>query len=350
MLRRRLQLVTLSLIVSLCLGVGTASAAEFMFRDIDNHWAKTTIEWGVEKGIVKGYANGMFMPNQNVTEAEFIRMLVVGITGKDLEDNFLTDRWSDKYYNFLHFKNYPVVGFADLKLRDKPITRLQVAEMITSADGVHYTSDQAIQYVLGKMYALGRVKGENTIQSFMGSATITRAEVLQIIKNLTDHGMSQLYDRPEEPSSQARLPKLPTAWDIYRDEMHMVIRKKVYPNYSGYRLYDDGISKIIMTNTLQQGQTDNAVSVQFEQQIQSFSAVSISNSTDSTQRKMMLEVLNLFGFKADAAFLNTVDEAEKQKKVLEVEVSGKTLIIDPQISSPAGHVTVTYKWWDDARS
>ena len=24
------------------------------------------------------------MPNQNVTEAEFIRMLVVGITGKDL--------------------------------------------------------------------------------------------------------------------------------------------------------------------------------------------------------------------------------------------------------------------------
>ncbi|MGO4788838.1 hypothetical protein AB4124_15560 [Paenibacillus sp. 2KB_20] len=48
------------------------------------------------------------MPNQNVTEAEFIRMLVVGITGKDLQENYLTELWSDKYYHFLHFKNYPV--------------------------------------------------------------------------------------------------------------------------------------------------------------------------------------------------------------------------------------------------
>ena len=53
------------------------------------------------------------MPNQNVTEAEFIRMLVVGITGKDLQENYLTELWSDKYYHFLHFKNYPVHGFAD---------------------------------------------------------------------------------------------------------------------------------------------------------------------------------------------------------------------------------------------
>ncbi|MDZ7543586.1 S-layer homology domain-containing protein, partial [Clostridium perfringens] len=141
-------------------------------------------------GIVKGNENGTFKPNQNVTEAEFIRMLVVGLTGKDLEDSYLTDRWSDKYYNFLYFKNYPVDGYADLQLRNKYITREHVAEIVSSADGVNFEGDQAIQYVLGKKYALGRIPGENTIKGYMGHETITRAEVLQLIKNLTDHGMA----------------------------------------------------------------------------------------------------------------------------------------------------------------
>jgi len=330
-------------------GAGRASA-EIVFRDIDNHWAKTTIEWGVSKGIVNGYANGTFMPNQNVTEAEFIRMLVVGITGKDLEESYLSQRWSDKYYNHLHFKNYPLEGYADLPLRNTFITRSQVAELVASADGVNYSGDQAIQYVMGKKYASGRIEGEYSINSYMGHETITRAEVLQLIRNLVDHGMSNLYERPLTPSSEARLPKLPTAWDLYRDEMHMVIRQKIFAKVEGYRIYDDGNSKIVMTKTKQEGQTDNAVSVQFEQQIQSFSAVSISDIHDTTQRSMLVEILNLYGFKADDAFLKKVDEVKKNKKEAQLLLSGKMLVIDPMITSPDGHVTIYYKWWDAPRS
>lgn len=135
----------------------------------------------------------------------------------------LTEWWSDKCYNFLHFKNYPVRGFADQKVRSAYITRSHVAELVSSADGVNYSGEQAIQYVLGKKYALGRIKGENTIPGYMGHETITRAEVLQLIKNLTNHGMSNLYDRPAESSPEAKLPKLPTAWDLYRDNMYMVV-------------------------------------------------------------------------------------------------------------------------------
>ncbi|MGZ9587286.1 S-layer homology domain-containing protein [Paenibacillus marinisediminis] len=349
MFKLRALCVPLLLAISLTVGVGSASA-EQMFRDIDNHWAKTTIEWGVSKGIVKGYENGTFKPNQNVTEAEFIRMLVVGITGKDLEDTYLTDRWSDKYYNFLYFKNYPVDGYADLQLRNKYVTRKHVAEIVSSADGVNFEGDQAIQYVLGKKYALGRIPGENTIKGYMGNETITRAEVLQLIKNLTDHGMSNLYDRPLEPTSEARLPRLPTDWDLYRDEMYLVIRQKIFSKYEGYRIYDDGSSKIVMSKTKQQGQAEDAVAVEFEQQIQSFSGVSVSDITDSTQRKMLADVLNLYGFKADDAFMKKVDEVEKNKKEATLLVSGKTLVIDPQITSPAGNVTIYYKWWDEARS
>lgn len=326
---------------------GNASAASSVsFNDIQNHWAKTTIEWGVEKGIVKGYANGMFMPNQNVTEAEFIRMLVVGITGKDLEDNFITDNWSDKYYDFLHFKNYPVDGYDNPKNRNSYVNRAHVAELVSSSDGVNFSGDQAIQYVLGKKYANGRIKGENTIQGFMGGATITRAEVLQLIRNLVDHGMQEMYDRPLEVTSEARLPKLPTAWDTYRDEMYLAIRKKVFPNYTGYRMYDDGVNKIILTKTLQQNQTDTSVAVQFEQQLKGFSGVSLSNCTDIVQRNMMLDILNLYGFKVDNTFFKKIEEAEKNKKEVTVTVGGKTLVIDPQITSPTSYATVYYKWWN----
>ncbi|SMF89920.1 S-layer homology domain-containing protein [Paenibacillus uliginis N3/975] len=349
MLKLRL-FAPLLLVMSLFLGSSQVFAG-VTFRDTDNHWAKATIEWGVEKGIVNGYANGTFMPNQNVTEAEFIRMLVVGIAGKDLEETYLTEFWSDKYYNFLHFKNYPVRGFADKKIRSTYITRAQVAELVSSADGVNYSGDQAIQYVLGKKYALGRIKGENTIRGYMGHETITRAEVLQLIKNLTNHGMSNLYDRPTESSPTASLPKLPTEWDVYRDNMYIVIRQNVFTKYSGYRIYDDGDSRVVMTRTKQQGQVDNAVTVQFEPQILSFSSISLSDSNDSTQRNMLSDVLDLYGFKIDKSYLLTkIDSAVKNKKEIQLKVSGKTIVIDPLISSPEGQIKVYYKWWDVARA
>lgn len=338
--------VSLLLAVSLMLGSGSAYAG-VIFRDIDNHWAKATIEWGVDKGIVNGYANGTFMPNQNVTEAEFIRMLVVGITGRDLEESYLSEYWSDKYYNFLHFKNYPVRGFADKQVRRTFITRTQVAELVSSADGVHYSGDQAIQYVLGKKYALGRIKGENTIRGYMGHETITRAEVLQLIRNLTNHGMSILHDRPVEVSPAASLPKLPTKWDLYRDDMYLIIRQKVFSKYIGYRIYDDGDSRVIMTSTRQQGQTDHAVTVQFEPQILSFSGVALSDSSDSTQRSMLTDVLHLYGFPIDKSYLLAkLDSAVKNKKEIQLKVSGKTIVIDPLRSAPAGQILVYYKWWD----
>ena len=66
--------------------------------------------------------------------------------------------------------------------------------------------------------------------------------------------------------------------------MYLVIRQKVFSNYSGYRIYDDGSNKIVMTSTKQTGETDYAVSVQFEPQIMQFSGIALSNAADKTRR------------------------------------------------------------------
>ncbi|GBF77427.1 S-layer protein [Paenibacillus sp. 598K] len=47
------------------------------FLDVsEGHWAKSAIDRAVALGIVKGYADGTFKPQQPVTRAEFVTMLV----------------------------------------------------------------------------------------------------------------------------------------------------------------------------------------------------------------------------------------------------------------------------------
>lgn len=38
--------------------------------DVSGHWAKASIEWATEHGLVKGYPDGLFKPNNPLTRAE----------------------------------------------------------------------------------------------------------------------------------------------------------------------------------------------------------------------------------------------------------------------------------------
>ncbi|MEY9979370.1 S-layer homology domain-containing protein [Lysinibacillus sp. RC79] len=55
------------------------------FTDIENHWAKEFMLKAAEEGIMKGYADGTFRPEQNVTRSQAATMLVrnLGLTTKE---------------------------------------------------------------------------------------------------------------------------------------------------------------------------------------------------------------------------------------------------------------------------
>ncbi len=44
---------------------------EQTFSDVANYWATSAIKWGVDTGMVYGYTDGTFKPDQQLTEAEF---------------------------------------------------------------------------------------------------------------------------------------------------------------------------------------------------------------------------------------------------------------------------------------
>lgn len=177
------------------------------FKDVGNHWAKSTIEWGASQHIVSGYPDGSFKPNASISEAEFLTMLINSIEGAQKK----TDQyWASGYYSLAKKMNYPTAGATKPEARDWSITRQKVAEIVSGADGVNYTGDNAVKYLLAKGLAYGKNPKEINVASYAPGDTLSRAEAVQFIKNAKEKGLKELKERPLEPSDPALIPPLPS--------------------------------------------------------------------------------------------------------------------------------------------
>ncbi|MEK5333620.1 S-layer homology domain-containing protein [Lysinibacillus sp. FSL W8-0992] len=54
----------------------TAPPTKVSFKDIQSHWAKTDIEAAVDKGLLKGYEDNTFRPDNNLTRVQAVSILV----------------------------------------------------------------------------------------------------------------------------------------------------------------------------------------------------------------------------------------------------------------------------------
>lgn len=61
------------------------------FTDVKGHWAADYIQQAVELGLVKGYANGTFKPNQSLTRAQAVSILVRALDLETDKKNPFTD-------------------------------------------------------------------------------------------------------------------------------------------------------------------------------------------------------------------------------------------------------------------
>lgn len=208
--------IIITLVSTLVLGSSSAFAEQSSgsFSDVPtSHWAAAAIEWGVQNKIVSGYGNGTFKPNSNVTEAEFLSMLINTFdkpekpaaaemkSWKDFEA-----QWAIPVYNRANDLKYTRIAMRSTP--DTKINRLYVAELLTSAQGLNFEGDLAIKYVLGKGIVSGK-GGEPSIDGYDAISNLTRAEAIQIIKNLKDKGVTQLKERPDDPSPMSVLENLP---------------------------------------------------------------------------------------------------------------------------------------------
>lgn len=70
-----------------------------IFSDLDAvKWAEEAILYLYEKGIVSGKPDGSFMPNSNITRAEFVKMAVEAFGLTEKAENIFTDVNHDSWY------------------------------------------------------------------------------------------------------------------------------------------------------------------------------------------------------------------------------------------------------------
>ncbi|MBD2868701.1 S-layer homology domain-containing protein [Paenibacillus arenilitoris] len=109
------------------------------FSDIAGHWAKASIERVVKEGVVKGYEDGTFRPDITITRAEFIVMLmnVLKPQGAGAPPSFADEakigEWAKQAV--AHAASAGIVkGYPDGTFRpDAEITRAEMAAMIAAA-------------------------------------------------------------------------------------------------------------------------------------------------------------------------------------------------------------------------
>ncbi|MDH6350897.1 serine protease [Brevibacillus sp. 1238] len=171
------------------------------YRDISNHWARAQIAKLSDKGIIKGFDDATFKPDQAVTRAQFATMLVSTMrvtgskvasmyTGKDVFSDLPKKHWA---YNTLGvaYQLGVLKGYPNSQLKpDQAVTRAEMASMIARAKGVavnsrsvssyrdvpvNYWASPAIEALTQKKWLNGYGK------TFKPQGTATRAEVVVLI-------------------------------------------------------------------------------------------------------------------------------------------------------------------------
>lgn len=121
---------------------GTSSATKF--SDASDDWFSKAINYVVAKGLISGYPDGKFKPNDSITRAEFAQMISGYVNNekksaadfKDVKDHWAKDA-IDKLYGNKNVNGYPDGSF-------KPNAKITRAEAVTILNSVFNRNTTAI--------------------------------------------------------------------------------------------------------------------------------------------------------------------------------------------------------------
>ncbi len=185
-------------------GTGNGEAPAKSFSDTKGHWAEAAIVRAEALGIVKGYSDGSFHPENPVTRGEFAVMLSRALKldteaeeASSFRDSGQIPDWASSHASAIQ-KQQLIQGYADGSFRPSgSISRAELAVIIaraakldTSAESSSAFADNssipkwAVKEVAAAVKA-GLLEGKAD-NAFDPQASATRAEVITLIVKLLD--------------------------------------------------------------------------------------------------------------------------------------------------------------------
>lgn len=169
-----------------------------VFKDVDGHWASNDIYYFTNKGYINGYSDNTFRPNNQITRAEFVKIVNNVYGFSEVGEIKFTDVSQDAWYAkdvAIAVKAGYINGKSEIIFDpNAPITRQEAAKIISVIKGCYDTdynrlesfndkssvSSWAMPYVEGVIEA-GYMSGYSD-NTFKPNQRITRAEAVVTLK------------------------------------------------------------------------------------------------------------------------------------------------------------------------
>lgn len=195
--------LTALLSVQPALGSETAPAQEpaqdsTAFADVPaGHWAAPSIAAMARLGVMQGVGEGLFAPDQTITGAEFLVMLVRRLCPERV-DLSMEGAWYLPYLyadaDLLNRTSYSGV-FDQPAVLERVLSRYDMAGMVAQAmDGVTYADPSAIadwaavpdlyKDAVAAGWGMGLLRGVDDRGTFYGEGTMTRAQAAVVMERL----------------------------------------------------------------------------------------------------------------------------------------------------------------------
>lgn len=204
-----------------------------------NDWFYKDVTELQDKGIINGYTDGTFRPNESITNIEALKMIISA--SSDFTENN-SDEWVSEYMK--KGVELGIINIVDTFDPNKLISRSEVAEMICKAMNVdinenarHYFIDTDNLYV-EKLHEMNIVNGYlvDGKYCYKPDDNISRAEISKLIVNALNYNA----DGVQKPFLLTEYAYIENPKNI--DELELMIKYLAINNIMEYKLvYDEEI-------------------------------------------------------------------------------------------------------------
>jgi hypothetical protein len=174
-------------------GGGAVQANRSTFQDVKSHWSENEVEKMITLGYIKG-SNGQFRPDDSITRGEFVALMVrvLGLETNPDETDFndvSSDDWFAPYISSAVSQGI-IKGYDDGTFKPQnPITREEISSLLSSIIDLKLSEEEVEEILsefkdqvspwarpyVAKTVKSGLLKGFPD-NSFKGSSEATRAQ------------------------------------------------------------------------------------------------------------------------------------------------------------------------------